>query len=218
MLFSVSVKKTHGCLFIFVCLFKKGSLHLMRKPEYKEEKKKEIMEKCFECYCDNGLRNTGIKDLGKYCGMTSANLYAYFDSVDDLIIQSTEYCMSKVEDDFMELAPENPSDILRFFDEIPYWTAEKHGKKYRLMYQVYTHPKYIEYGKKFFKGVSERYTEYAKQLSPKLGIPVDILAGFIFIFVRASVHYALFEDEYYLKMQLDALKRSVFSIIKNGNN
>ena len=28
-------------------------------------KKKEIMEKCFECYCDNGLRNTGIKELGK---------------------------------------------------------------------------------------------------------------------------------------------------------
>ena len=71
--------------------FKKGLLHLMRKSEYKEEKKKEIMEKCFECYCDNGLRNTGIKDLGKYCGMTSANLYAYFNSVDDLIIQSTGY-------------------------------------------------------------------------------------------------------------------------------
>ena len=34
----------------------------MRTQEYKEEKKK-IMEKCFECYCDNGLRNTGIKEL-----------------------------------------------------------------------------------------------------------------------------------------------------------
>ena len=37
----------------------------MRTQEYKEEKKREIMEKCFECYCDNGLRNTGIKELGK---------------------------------------------------------------------------------------------------------------------------------------------------------
>ena len=70
----------------------------MRTQEYKEEKKKEIMEKCFECYCDNGLRNTGIKELGKYCGMTSANLYSYFNNVDELIIQSTAYCMTKVED------------------------------------------------------------------------------------------------------------------------
>ena len=158
----------------------------MRTQEYKEEKKKEIMEKCFECYCDNGLRNTGIKELGKYCGMTSANLYSYFNNVDELIIQSTAYCMTKVEDDFMELSPKNPQDIMRFISEIPKWSAQKHGKKYRLMYQVYTHPKYVEYGKNFFKGVSMRYTEYAKQLSPKLGIPVDILTGFIFIFVRKS--------------------------------
>ena len=124
----------------------------MRTQEYKEEKKKKIMEKCFECYCDNGLRNTGIKELGKYCGMTSANLYSYFNNVDELIIQSTAYCMTKVEDDFMELSPKNPQDIMRFISEIPKWSAQKHGKKYRLMYQVYTHPKYVEYGKNFFKG------------------------------------------------------------------
>ena len=187
----------------------------MRSAGYKEEKKKVIMQKCFECYCDNGLRNTGIKELGKYCGMTSANLYAYFDNVDDLIVQSTAYCMAKVEDEFMALAPENPRDILRFIDEVPYWTAEHHGKKYRLMYQVYTHPKYAEHGKKFVNGVSERYTEYAHELSPRLGIPVDILSGFIFIFVRAAVHFALFEDEYYMKMQMEALKLSVFSLIKD---
>lgn len=187
----------------------------MRSAGYKEEKKKEIMQKCFECYCDNGLRNTGIKELGKYCGMTSANLYAYFDNVDDLIVQSTAYCMAKVEDEFMALAPKNPRDILRFIDEVPYWTAEHHGKKYRLMYQVYTHPKYAEYGKRFVNGVSKRYTEYARELSPRLGVPVDILSGFIFIFVRAAVHFALFEDEYYMKMQMEALKLSVFSVIKN---
>ena len=190
----------------------------MRSPEYREEKKKEIMMKCFECYCDNGLRDTGIKELGKYCGMTSANLYGYFDNVDDLITQSTEYCMAKVEDDFMELAPKNPEDILRFIEEIPYWTAQKHGKKYRLMYQVYMHPKYVEHGKKFVEGVSRRYTEYAQRLSPILGIPEDILRGFIFLFVRASVHYALFEDKYYLESEMKALKLSVFAVLKENKN
>ena len=189
----------------------------MRTPEHKAERKREIMEKCYECYCDNGLRNTGIKELARYCGMTSANLYAYFDSVDDLIVQSTAYCMAKVEDDFMALAPKNPEDILRFINEIPYWTAKNHGKKYRLMYQVYTHPKYIEHGKTFFEGVSKRYTEYANRLLPVLGIPADVLSGFIFIFVRAAVHYALFEDEYYLKMQIKSLKLSVFSLLEKIN-
>ena len=117
--------------------------------------------------------------------------------------------MAKVEDDFMKKAPTDPKDAMRFIEEVPYWTAREHGKKYRLMYQVYTLPKYMEYGKKFFEGVNERYTEYAKQLEPKIGIPYTVITPLIFIFVRACVHYAMFEDEYYLKSQMEVLKQGV---------
>lgn len=178
------------------------------------EKKNAMMERCFECYAENGLTGTGIKALAKACGCTPGNLYAYFKNLDDLIIQSTEYCMSKVEDDFMAKAPRDVKDVMRFIEEIPRWTAEKHGKKYRLMYQVYTHPKYIEHGKRFFAGVTERYSAYARQMEPHLGIPCEVLTPLIFIFVRAAVHYALFEDEYYLKSQMDVLKLSVSLLSK----
>lgn len=190
----------------------------MRKPEYREEKTREIMEKCYECYCDNGLRDTGIKELGRYCGMTSANLYSYFPCVDDIIVKSTAHCMAQVEQEFMAKAPENIEELYRFIEEVPYWAAEKYGKKYRLMYQVYTHPKYIEHGKKFFEGVNERYTEYAQRLSPKLGISVEELSGFIFMFVRATVHYAMFEDEFYLKTQIKSLKTLLSTILNKGQN
>ena len=173
------------------------------------ERKRELMEKCFECYAENGLTGTGIKVLADACGCTKANLYSYFKNLDELIIESTAYCMEKVEDDFMEMAPTDPKDVVRFVKEVPYWTAKKHGKKYRLMYQIYTHPKYIEHGKKFFEGVNERYTEYAKRLEPKIGIPYTVITPLIFIFVRACVHYAMFEDEYYLKTQMEVLKQGV---------
>lgn len=173
------------------------------------ERKREMMEKCFECYAENGLTGTGIKALADACGCTKANLYSYFKNLDELIIESTAYCMEKVEDDFMEMAPTDPRDVVRFVEEIPYWTAKKHGKKYRLMYQIYTHPKYIEHGKKFFEGVNERYTEYAKRLEPKIGIPYTVITPLIFIFVRACVHYAMFEDEYYLRSQMEVLKQGV---------
>ena len=187
----------------------------MRTTEQQHnERKREIMEKCFACYAENGLTGTGIKALAAACGCTTGNLYSYFNSVDELILESTAYCMAKVEDDFMKKAPTDPRDAMRFIEEIPYWTAREHGKKYRLMYQIYTHPKYIEYGKRFFEGVNERYTAYAKQLEPKIGIPYTTITPLIFIFVRASVHYALFEDEYYLKSQMDVLKLSVSLLIK----
>ena len=154
------------------------------------ERKRELMEKCFECYAENGLTGTGIKALADACGCTKANLYSYFKNLDELIIESTAYCMEKVEDDFMEMAPTDPKDVVRFVKEVPYWTAKKHGKK-------------------FFEGVNERYTEYAKRLEPKIGIPYTVITPLIFIFVRACVHYAMFEDEYYLKSQMEVLKQGV---------
>ncbi len=181
----------------------------MKTERQHNERKTEIMERCFECYAENGFTGTGIKALAAACGCTTGNLYAYSKNLDELIIESTAHCMAKVEDDFMAKAPTDAKDVMRFIEEIPYWTAKKHGKKYRLMYQVYTHPKYIEYGKKFFKGVDKRYTEYAKLLEPKLGIPCDVLTPLIFILVRACVHYAMFEDEYYLKSQTEILKQTV---------
>ena len=183
-----------------------------------ENKKTNIMEKSFECYAEHGLSSVGIKGLAQACGISSGNMYAYFENLDDLIIQSTEYSMSKVEDEFMAKAPANVSELWDFIDEIPYWTAKEHGKKYRLMYQIYTHPKYREYGQKFFEGVDKRYTEYAKQLEEKLGIPYEKLTGLIYILIRASVHYALFEDEFYLKTQIAVLKENLEWLIEKYNS
>ena len=179
------------------------------RRELHQQKKEILMERCFDCYAEHGLTGTGVKALAEACGCTPGNLYAYFENLDDLIVQSTAYCMAKVEDDFMAKAPAEPADIPKFLQEIPYWTAQKHGKKYRLMYQIYTHPKYIEYGKQFFEGVNQRYAAYAQDLETKIGIPADVLTPLIFIFVRAYVHYAMFEDEYYLKSQLAILKKGI---------
>lgn len=86
------------------------------------------MEKCFECYAENGLTGTGIKALDAACNCTTGNLYCYFKNIDELILESTAYCMAKVEDDFMEKAPTDLKDVVRFIEEVPYWTEKKHGK------------------------------------------------------------------------------------------
>lgn len=172
----------------------------MRKKSLSERER--LLELCFDCFCKNGIEGTSTQKLAAACGMSSGNIFHYFQSKDEIIIKSTAYCMAKVEDDFMANAPKDVADIQRFLKEIPYWTAEKHGEKYRFMYQVYTSPKYREYGKEFFAGVRQRYTEYAKQLEVKLGIPWQVIQPLIYIFVRACVHYALFEDEEYLRPQI----------------
>ncbi|MCD7728555.1 MAG: TetR/AcrR family transcriptional regulator [Clostridia bacterium] len=173
----------------------------------KEEKKKDIMRKAFDCFCKHGLNDTSVKLVAQACNMAIGNLYNYFKNFDDLILQSTAFCMGEVEDEFMQLSPKSPDELERFIDEIPRWTAINHGAKYRFMYQVYTSPKYLGEGKKFFQGVTKRYCEYAKILEKLLHIPYNDVQAFIFFFVRACVHYALFGEEDYLTSQTVMLKK-----------
>ena len=171
------------------------------------------MEICFNVFFEKGLENTGMQKLADACKVTKAGLIYYFGSKDSLVVETTAYCMAKVEDDFMAKAPTSFEDIERFLREMPYLTAKLHGAKYRFMYQVYASPKYREYGKEFFKGVNIRYHKYAQLLSGKLGMPVDYIQGMIYIFVRACVHYTLFEDEEYLNLQLNAIRTSLRAFI-----
>ena len=168
-----------------------------------------LLETCFEVFCKNGLENTGLKMLAEACGVTNGALLYYFETKDNIVIESTAHCMAKVEDDFMARAPRSFEDVERFLREMPYITAKLHGEKYRFMYQVYASPRYREHGKAFFQGVNVRYHQYAVLLSGKLGMPVYFIQGMIYIFVRACVHYALFEDEEYLKLQLGAIRTSL---------
>ena len=100
----------------------------MRTTEQHNARKCEIMEKCLECYAENGLTGTGIKALAAACGCTTGNLYSYFSSVDELIIESTAYCMEQVEDDFMKKAPTDPKDVVRFVKEVPIGLHESTAK------------------------------------------------------------------------------------------
>ena len=173
------------------------------------ERRIAFLETCFEVFCKNGLERTSLKMLAEACGVTNGNLLYYFDSKDNIVIESTAHCMARVEDDFMARAPRSFGDIERFLREMPYITARLHGEKYRFMYQVYASPRYREHGIEFFRGVNVRYHQHAQLLSGKLGMPADFVQGMIYVFVRACVHYAMFEDEAYLQLQLGAIRTSL---------
>ena len=58
-----------------------------------EDLRIKMLEKCFDCFCKNGLENTSTKKLAEACGMTDGNIFHYFASKDEIIIKSTAHCM-----------------------------------------------------------------------------------------------------------------------------
>ena len=75
-----------------------------------------LMEKCYDCYAENGLASVGVRSWRSPVGAAPPCCISIL-NLDDLIVQSTAYCMEKVEDDFMAKAPTDPQDLMRFIDE-----------------------------------------------------------------------------------------------------
>lgn len=183
-------------------------LYMLKKENY-NKKKEEIMKTCFDTFCKYGLAETSVNRLAEACKMSRGNFYNYFKNLDDLIIQSTSFCMTKVDEEVLKKAPTCPEEIDEFLDKIPTWACKKYGKKYRTMYQIYTHPKYYKEGKKFYEEANKRYQKYAEELEPTLKIPSDIIAPLIFVFAVAVTNYSLFEDNYYLETQMKILNDGI---------
>ena len=170
------------------------------------ERREIFLETCFSVFCKNGLESTSLQMLADACGVTKGTLIYYFSTKDNIVTESTAYCMTKVEDDYVSRAPVDFNDMERFFREMPYIAAELHSDKYRTMYQVYTSPRYKEQGKAYLEGVKVRYREYAERFSYRLGLPADLVESIIYLFVHACIHYALFGYEEYLKLQIDMIR------------
>ena len=72
-------------------------------PAVYKKRKCECLDKCFQAFMDNGLENTGLQLLCKYCGFkTNQALYHYFESKDMIITESVQYAMIKFEREFMK--------------------------------------------------------------------------------------------------------------------
>lgn len=189
----------------------------MISAEKKQQKKIEIMEKCFACYCENGLRDTGIKDLAKYCGMTAPNFYSYFDNLDQLITESVEHCVIKIEKEIFEKAPKREKDIFPYIEEAINPTKAYYSKEFRFVYQVITSPKYLEFGKQYEKNKFERFRKFSEELEKELGISWYLILQWILAYERVVIHYALFENPSILILQKLMLKNMAITLLsKNG--
>lgn len=172
----------------------------MRTEEQHRERKIEIMKKCFDCLSENGLAETSVRKLAKAAGISAGNIYTYFDSVDDLIIETTNYCAQLIDDDFLKILPNNFENLKEELLNVDYSKLKRNSKKYRFVMNVYISPKYHDSCLKLFKRTDERYDNYTKSVESKIGLPHEVVQPLFFTYANACLYYTLFEDsEHFMK-------------------
>lgn len=181
----------------------------MRSPETMAMKKDAVMEACFRCYCQNGLSGTGMKALGKACGMSAGNLYTYFGSLDDLIVESTAFCMMQVEDKLRAYPISTLKGLSRFLQRLPRVMSQEYGDEFRLMLQVYGHPRFREAARAYGKESNAKNQLYFQQLSRQLSVPEEELTKVMMLAQEIALKYVLYEDKAQLERQTELLMRSI---------
>lgn len=70
----------------------------MYSEKQRERKKQQMLEECFELFVKQGLENTSMNDLTKYCKTYKAAFYNYFKSKDEIVFECAKMYMQKLDD------------------------------------------------------------------------------------------------------------------------
>lgn len=164
--------------------------------------------KCsFDYLVKNGLENTSVRDLCKANGISSGNLYYWFEGKDEIYISAAKYGLEKVTDYLFSNAfgaLKELHDFKSFFDNaIDYFDNVK--EELRFIYQIATSPVYGARMRSRADVLNESYAKYISELSQIINCPLEVLTPVVFLFISALLDYVVWEDKPVSVMQIEYL-------------
>ena len=183
----------------------------MLTAEQKEQKKADMLQKCFELFVAQGLENTSINDMAAYCKTYKAALYSYFKSKDDIVLECAKMYMNSLANIF-DNEFEHPRKTLcdamkRGFDVI---CGEK--EKLRFIYQVISSPKYGDVCRKELAKIYSRYFEYSDVFAEHYHVNKEQFKLYFNLLVVTMHDYCLWENTRLVGEKLNYIFRRIKDI------
>lgn len=176
----------------------------------------EVLDVSFDYLTKNGLENTSMRDLCNGIGMSLGSMYYWFDSKEDIVVNSAEYGLSKVAGKLFEYAFDTIHDLKAFFDG--FLDVVDQNKEYlKFVYQVATSPFYGDRVRKKADGLNETYEKYIRKLSDIIRVPYDKLFPIVFLVISTMLDYVVWEDYDISKIQFDYLYNTLKQMVLENN-
>lgn len=180
----------------------------MYSDKQREQKKNQMLEECFELFVKQGLENTSLNDLSKYCKTYKAAFYNYFKSKDEIVFECAKMYMEKLND--------------KLFNEVTYSresirAALEHGfkiladeKQYlRYVYQVVSSPKYGEKSRKELAKIYSKYLNYSDALADNYSVDKEKFRPYYLLFVATIHDFCLWENTEFVMEKLQYIFKQI---------
>lgn len=178
-----------------------------------EERKKEVIDICLDCFIKNGLYETTTRDLSKALKLQNAGLYYYFVSRDEVVIQCAEEAALRIENALIEptisdLAdPDNMMKRLRS-------RADEMAPTMRFLATVSGSKRYHDGMKPISEGMAKRYDYYVGQISQELGCNRDEIEPYVYMTIAAVMNYMIFGEVSFAMPQIKIVKDEIRKFLK----
>ena len=174
----------------------------MLSDEQKEQKKQELLEKCFELFVKQGLENTSLNELAAYCNVHKSTMYNYLESKDEIVIECAKMHMLELDNMFYK-AFLNPRKTIKEMLQYGFTMIASEKSKLRFVYQVISSPLYGEQAQKELSSIYMKYIDYSEIFARIYSINRDELRPYFLLFVSTMHDYCMWGNEILVKEKLD---------------
>lgn len=195
--------------------------------EYKEKKRKEILESAFEAFGEKGFQVSTIDDIVSLSGMSKGAIYNYFESKEEIYIQlmnmRTDQDFAKIDKQFadMKTATEKLTYLFSVYTRaesnlkwqnsirvhIEFWiTSSRQEELQKLMIDRYNH-KYLSYLENVIQDGIDK-GEFHESSDPRL-----VASLFWGIIDGVCLHYSVIGEQFAYKEILKKAEEIIFNYL-----
>ncbi len=183
------------------------------KANVTREEAEKVLNKGFEYLVTHGIENASLRSIASGIGCSPSNLYNYFESKDDCIIEIARHGFLKAANALIDYALKNVNDLKRFFDTF-LDVVDKNIDELRTVYQVATSPVYGERMREEAEKLQPLYHMFIKNLSEITCCKEELLLPSVFNFISIILDYAVWYDRPVTEIQLNDLYEAIVLKIK----
>ena len=140
------------------------------------EKRDYLIAMCYECYVENGIENTSIRDFCRAGNLNPNTIYYYFKDKDEILFECVNFGYKKLEDAMYQAVEEgNPEQIFKNIKDV--WIS--FSPEMRFLCQAVSSPSYEDNRTFQLAKVNNFYERFGKRFSQRFGCPYEIIRSHI---------------------------------------
>ena len=180
----------------------------MYSDEQKEQKRKELLSKCFELFVKQGLENTSLNELAAYCNVHKSTMYSHLDSKDEIVIECAKMHMNDLDDMFFK-AFLNPRETLKDMLQYAFDIIASEKEELRFVYQVISSPLYGDRAQKELSKIYMKYMDYSEIFARIYNVDKTKFRPYFLLLVSTMHDYCMWGNEILAKEKLDYIYSAI---------